>query len=157
MKLILIAEDEHGAAEVLKMMLEMHGYRVTAASNGRSAIDLLAREKPAVIVSDFMMPHMNGAELGVAVRTSAALSEIPFIFTSGTNEDVVQRAFQDYDAFFAKPFDFKALIAAIEVLASSGREARIRSRDVGESMRQLLKESSFRQRIEEALAPPHAV
>ena len=138
MQLILIVEDEYGAAEVMELMLKAHGYRVASAPNGMTALDLLNGEKPAVIVSDFMMPHMNGAELGIAVRANAAWSDIPFIFISGTSEQVVQAAFGDYDRFLAKPVQIDVLLAAIEELAT-GRRPRISEDAVNESMRQLLK------------------
>jgi|ERR1700744_686954 two-component system phosphate regulon response regulator PhoB len=139
MQLILIVEDEYGAAEILQMILEAHGYRVTSASNGRDALERLNGERPAVIVSDFMMPHMTGAELGLAVRQNPALAEIPFLFISGTNEEVVQRSFADYDGFLPKPYELDALLAVLADLATGGRKQRVRSRDVDESMRHLLK------------------
>jgi len=139
MQLILIVEDEYGAAEILQLILEAHGYRVASAANGRAALEQLGGEKPAVIVSDFMMPHMTGAELGVAVRQNPALSEIPLLFISGTNEEVVQKSFGDYDGFLAKPYDVDALLSLLRELASGGRKQRVRSKDVDESMRQLLK------------------
>lgn len=139
MQLILIVEDEYGAAEILQLILEAHGYRVTSASNGKVALEKLSGERPAVIVSDFMMPYMNGAELGLAIRQNPAWAEIPFLFISGTNEEVVQRSFGDYDGFLAKPYDVDALLSVVGELASGGRKQRVRSRDVDESMRQLLK------------------
>jgi len=139
MQLILIVEDEYGAAEILQLILEAHGYRVASASNGSAALELLAGERPAVIVSDFMMPHMNGAELGAALRQNSALADIPFLFVSGTNEEVVQRSFADYDGFVPKPYDLDALLSIIGDLAAGGRKQRVRSRDVDESMRQLLR------------------
>lgn len=138
MQLILVVEDEYGAAEVMELMLEAHGYRVASAPNGKAALELLAGEKPAVIVSDFMMPHMNGAELGTAIRSDAALNDIPFIFTSGTSEEVVRAAFSDYDGFLSKPVEIDSLLAAVHQLIG-GRKPRISARDVNESMRQLLK------------------
>ncbi len=139
MQLILIVEDEYGAAEILQLILEAHGYRVTSASNGRAAMEQLDGERPAVIVSDFMMPHMNGAELGAAVRQNVHLADIPFLFISGTNEEVVQRSFGDYDGFLPKPYDLDALLPMLADLAAGGRKQRFRSRDVDESMRHLLK------------------
>ena len=139
MQLILIVEDEYGAAEILQLLLEAHGYRVTSASNGKAALEQLHGERPAVIVSDFMMPHMNGAELGAAIRQNPALAEVPFLFISGTNEEVVQKSFGDYDGFLAKPYDLDALLTVVRELAAGGRKQRVRSRDVDESMRQLLK------------------
>ena len=138
MQLILVVEDEYGAAEVMELLLQAQGYRVASASNGKAALELLAAEKPAVIVSDFMMPHMNGAELGMAVRANAAWSDIPFICLTGTSEEVVQAAFSDYDCLLSKPADMDRLLAAIRDLMN-GRKARITASDLDKTMRQLLK------------------
>ena len=139
MKLILIVEDEYGNAEVLRMLFEAQEYRVALASNGKEALDLLSGEKPAVILSDFMMPHMNGAELGVAIRADEALRDIPFVFMSGTNEDVVRRSFDGYDAFVRKPFEMDALQRTLEYLMQNGRPQRVRDPEIDESMRHLLR------------------
>jgi two-component system, OmpR family, phosphate regulon response regulator PhoB len=138
MQLIMVVEDEYGAAEVMQLMLEAHGYRVASASNGKAALELLAVERPAVIVSDYMMPHMNGAELGAAIRSNASFSEVPLIFLSGTNEAVVRASFSDYDCFLSKPVDVESLLAAITNLLD-GRKPRISADEVDKSMRQLLK------------------
>ncbi len=139
MKLVLVVEDEYGNAEVLRLFLEAEGYRVTLAVNGKAALELLTGELPSVILSDYMMPAMNGAELGQALRSNPALSHIPFVFLSATSEDVVRQAFRDYDAFVTKPFDAEALVPLIEHLATSGRPSAPSSEAVEESMRQLLK------------------
>ncbi|MDO9434569.1 response regulator [Hydrogenophaga sp.] len=124
MKLVLLVEDEYGNAEVLQLLLETAGYRVATASNGKLALEILGSgEKPALILSDFMMPTMNGAELGVAVRNNPTLSQVPFIFMSGTNQQVVQESFRDYDAFLSKPFDVSALLELVGRLIESGRAA----------------------------------
>lgn len=139
MKLVLIVEDEYGNAEILQLLLEAAGFRVAAASNGKAALDLLKGETPALILSDFMMPVMNGAELGDAVRRNSALAHIPFVFMSATDEEVVRRAFRGYDAFMAKPFEVDTLVALVERLISSGRPSLPSSEEVGVSMRHLLK------------------
>lgn len=139
MKLVLIVEDEYGNAEVMQLLLEAAGYRVANASNGKAALELLAREKPALIISDFMMPTMNGAELGEAVRRNPATSQTPFIFMSGTSEQVVRQTFRDYDAFLSKPFEVDNLLALVERLIAIGRTSPPTSKEVGDSMRQLLK------------------
>ena len=141
MKLVLIVEDEYGNAEVLQLLLEAEGYRVAAASNGRQALDLLRDgEKPALILSDFMMPVMNGGEFGVAVRQDPALAHIPFIFMSATNQEVVRRAFQDYDAFMVKPVEIDPLLTLVERLIANGRPQRTDDELAEESMRQVLKD-----------------
>lgn len=140
MKLVLIVEDEYGNAEVLQLLLEAEGYRVAAASNGLQALDMLREgEKPALILSDFMMPIMDGGEFGVAVRQDATLSQIPFIFMSATSEDVVRRIFQDYDAFMVKPVEIDPLLALVKRLIADGRPQRDDSDRAEESMRKVLK------------------
>ena len=143
MKLILLVEDEYGNAEVLDLMLQAEGYRVAVASNGKVALELLAGEKPAVILSDYMMPFMNGAELGLAVRANPVLEDIPFVMMSGTNESVIQERFGDYDAFVAKPYAAEALLKLVAHFAQHGRPPSAASgqRDpaVDRTMQQLLR------------------
>src|SRR5690606_24763924 len=112
MRLVLIVEDEYGNAEILQLLLEAEGYRVAVTSNGKQALDMLRDgEKPALILSDFMMPIMNGGEFGQAVRQDEKLDQVPFVFMSATSEDVVQRVFKDYDAFLVKPVQIDPLLA----------------------------------------------
>lgn len=140
MKLVLIVEDEYGNAEILQLLLEAEGYRVAVATNGKQALEILRNgEKPSLVLSDFMMPVMNGGELGTALRQDPALGHIPFIFMSGTSEDVVRRAFDDYDALLAKPYELDTLLALVERFAADGRPPRPAIDRVEESMRQLLK------------------
>lgn len=121
MKLVLLAEDEYGNAEILALLLEAEGFRVSAASNGRIALDLLAGEKPALILTDFMMPHVTGGELGQAVRANPLLEDIPIIVMSGTSETVVREAFSDYDAFVEKPYSADSLLKLVCHFAAHGR------------------------------------
>ncbi len=124
MKLVMIVEDEYAQAEVLQLLLEAHGYRVAVATNGQTALQLCERETPALMLSDFMMPVMNGASLGVAVRCHATLAEVPFVIMSGTSEPVVRALFGDYDAFLGKPIEPDAALELIARFVTQGRTAR---------------------------------
>lgn len=140
MKLVLIVEDEYGNAEILQLLLEAEGFRVVVASNGRQALDLLRDgEKPALILSDYMMPTMNGGEFGLAVRQDAALAHIPFVFMSATSEEVVRRQFHDYDAFMVKPVEIDPLLTLVKRMLANGRQQLADNDLAEESMRQLLK------------------
>lgn len=139
MKLVLVVEDEYGNAEVMRLLLEAAGYRVANASNGKAALELLEGEKPALILSDFMMPTMNGGELGEALRRNPALSHTPLIFMSGTSEQVVRQTFRDYDAFLVKPFNVDTLLMLVARFIEHGRPSPPTSKEVGDSMRHLLK------------------
>jgi CheY-like chemotaxis protein len=69
---ILIAEDSATQAELLRHLLEQNGYRVTAAANGRQALEAARRRKPTLIISDIVMPEMDGYALCKAVRAMAS-------------------------------------------------------------------------------------
>lgn len=139
MKMVLVVEDEYGNAEVLQLLLEAEGLRVAVASNGQQALQILkGGEKPALILTDFMMPIMDGGEFGQAVRQDDALRQIPFVFMSSTSEDVVQRAFRDYDAFVVKPIELDSLLLLIKPLIAQGRPPQPDAGEVDDSMRQQL-------------------
>lgn len=124
MKLVLLAEDEYGNAEILSLLLEAEGFRVACASNGKVALELLAGEKPAVILTDFMMPHVTGGELGQAVRANPLLEDVPIVVMSGTHENVVRESFTDYDAFVEKPYAADSLLQLVCHFAAHGRASR---------------------------------
>lgn len=116
MKTILLVEDEFGIAGVLCLLLEDEGYRVLSAANGRQGLDRLAENRPDLVVSDFMMPLMDGATLGRAMREDPAYKDIPLIMMSAVPEEAVRAHFDGYTAFLRKPFaisDFFALVARI--------------------------------------------
>jgi CheY-like chemotaxis protein len=140
MGMILVVEDEYGNAEILQLLLEAEGYRVAVASNGQEALDLLQNgEKPSLILSDFMMPVMNGGELGQALSQDRMLSQIPFIFMSGTSQDIVRRVFSGYDAFLVKPIEFDSLLLVVKRLLAAGQPTQAANGQVEESMRHLLR------------------
>lgn len=139
MKFILVVEDEYGSAQIVRLLLEAEGYRVALAGNGRAALELLAGEAPALILSDFMMPVMNGGELGEAVRRDPALCQIPFVIMSGTDEEIVRRTFRGYDAFLVKPFEMDPLLSLIKRLVTNGRPPQPSSEAIGASMKQLMR------------------
>ena len=140
MQMVLVVEDEYGNAEILQQLLEAEGYRVAVASNGQNALQILRQgEKPALILSDFMMPVMNGGEFGQAVSQDEVLRQIPFVFMSATSQDVVRRSFQGYDAFLVKPIEFDTLLQVVERLIAQGRRPQPANGRVEDSMRHLLK------------------
>jgi PAS domain S-box-containing protein len=81
---VLIVEDHEENRTLLKMLLEVNGYRVTVAGNGLEALAAARRERPDAIVSDVLMPKMDGFALCRAWMQDPALRRIPFIFYSAT-------------------------------------------------------------------------
>ncbi|NUR22828.1 response regulator, partial [Frateuria sp.] len=65
---VLLVEDEPDVALVAATVLEEAGYHVTVVSDGRAGLDIALQERPELIVSDFMMPRLNGLEMIQALR-----------------------------------------------------------------------------------------
>jgi PAS domain S-box-containing protein len=81
---VLIAEDQAENRDLLKLLLEVNGYRVTAVGDGMEALAAARQEAPDVIVSDALMPRMDGFALCRAWMQDSKLRAIPFIFYSAT-------------------------------------------------------------------------
>ncbi len=84
---VLIVEDREESRYLLKTLLEGNGYRVTQACDGLEALAAARREPPDVVVSDVLMPNMDGFTLCRAWMQEAALRVIPFVFYSATYTD----------------------------------------------------------------------
>jgi two-component system, OmpR family, alkaline phosphatase synthesis response regulator PhoP len=107
---VLVVEDEYASAEMLKYILEMHGFEVRLASNGQEALESLARETPALILSDVMMPLVDGRELCRRVRANPSFRGIPVVLMSAAHQVVKPDCAA---AFLSKPLDFDLLIETI--------------------------------------------
>ena len=103
MQSILVVEDEWAIADWLQAMLDDAGYRVFTASNGRKALELLAEHRPDLLITDFMMPVMDGPALIRAVRQDGS-SNIPVIVVSSLPEATVRERIDGISGFLRKPF-----------------------------------------------------
>jgi CheY-like chemotaxis protein len=110
---ILVVDDELGAIEVVATSLEDEGYRVLSAANGRHGLEKLAEGPVDLAVIDFMMPLLDGAGLGRAMKEDPALRHIPIIMMSAVGESLVRARFDGYSAFLRKPFRISALIDTV--------------------------------------------
>lgn len=115
---ILIAEDSATQREQLKHLLEEHGYSVMAANNGREALALLAQRKPTLVISDIVMPELDGYGLCKALKTDKTLKEIPvmLVTTLSDPQDVIRGLECGADTFIRKPYDERYLLARIDFL-----------------------------------------
>jgi DNA-binding response OmpR family regulator len=112
---VLIAEDSATQAQRLQYILEQHGYRVTVAANGQLALEAARRNKPALIISDVVMPEMTGYDLCRQVKANAALSDVPVILvtTLSDPQDVIRGLECRADNFILKPYDAEQLLRRI--------------------------------------------
>ena len=76
---ILVAEDSPTQAEQLRYLLEEHGYEVTVAANGRQALDAAREHPPVLVITDILMPEMDGYELSRKIKADATLKETPVV------------------------------------------------------------------------------
>jgi CheY-like chemotaxis protein len=111
-KTILLVEDEFSIATVLGSILEEEGYHVLVAANGQQALSLLAEAPtvPDLVVTDYMMPLLDGVGLARALRAEAAWQNIPIIMMSAVPESAVRREFDGYRAFLRKPFSIPVFL-----------------------------------------------
>ncbi|HVT02069.1 MAG TPA: response regulator [Thermoanaerobaculia bacterium] len=107
MERILIAEDSPTQAQRLRHILEQHGYEVGVAGNGRLALEMAPRFRPAMIISDVVMPEMDGYELSRRVKAEGDLRNIPVILvtTMSDPQDVIRGLECGADNFVLKPYD----------------------------------------------------
>jgi CheY-like chemotaxis protein len=114
--LVLVVDDEFGIVKLLEEVLTDEGHRVLIATNGQQALDRAAKEKPALVLTDFMMPVMDGATLVKAMATDSALKDVPVVVMSSIPESTVAERCSGYVAYVRKPFkifDVVDLVASL--------------------------------------------
>lgn len=105
MKTILVVDDELASAEVLSLILEEEGYRTFCAANGQQGLARVRDVRPSLVVLDFKMPVMNGAQMAEALRVSDDTRGIKIVMNSSLPEEAVREHFANYDAFLRKPYN----------------------------------------------------
>jgi signal transduction histidine kinase len=115
---ILIAEDSITQAMQLQNILEVNGYDAAIAANGREAFQSIGVSRPSIVISDIIMPEMDGYELCRQIKSSASYRDISVILlTSLSQPQAVIWALQcGADKFITKPYDEKQLLSTIEHL-----------------------------------------
>lgn len=113
MTTILIVDDEYLIADILGYAMEDEGYMVVKASNGRRGLEVLDRERPELVITDFMMPVMNGRELAEALRERQGLQHLPIILMSGAQAHLAQESAELFDAVFQKPFNIGDIVDTV--------------------------------------------
>lgn len=81
---ILVVEDDENSRVLQHTILEAAGYKVTSAGNGKEALDRVYEAKPDLIISDIMMPEMDGFALCRVLKSDPVFVRIPFIFYTAT-------------------------------------------------------------------------
>ena len=115
---ILIADDEPNIVISLEYLLQREGYAVVVARDGQEALDAIARERPALVLLDVMMPHKTGFEVCQAVRADETLqaTKILMLTAKGRETDVAKGLALGADAYMPKPFSTRELVQKVAEL-----------------------------------------
>lgn len=129
---ILVVEDSPTQAENVRYRLEQQGYKVQVASNGEEALQLVGRIRPAVVISDILMPKMDGFLLCKKIKSDENLRNIPVILLTALSDpqDVLKGLECGADDFITKPYDEEYLLAKIRhtlVNAGAPRESEVQT------------------------------
>jgi CheY-like chemotaxis protein len=104
---VLVLDDDSDVSEMVKELVEEQGFRAICAGNGREALALLERERPCLMLIDVFMPVMNGVEFLRAIKSNAALCDIPRVIMTAANDQMIGVK-EDVSVLY-KPVDFESL------------------------------------------------
>ncbi len=113
---ILLIEDERKTIQFIKKGLEENGYKVDAAEDGKAGKNLAFRNQYNLIITDVILPELNGRDLCKELRTAKIETPILMLTALGDTDDVVAGLDSGADDYLAKPFEFKELLARIRSL-----------------------------------------
>lgn len=122
---ILVVEDVPNVLELLEVTLRFKGYPVISARNGQEALEQVARQRPALIITDILMPKMDGYALAHALRKDPRTRQIPLIFLSATYVTPEDKKFAlslGAVRFLEKPIDTEDFLLTIaEILTQDAK------------------------------------
>jgi len=115
---ILIAEDSPTQVEKLQYLLDEHGYAVVTAPDGKQALAAARRRTPSLVISDIVMPEMDGYELCKAIKSDEALRDVPVILLTTLSDvrDIMKGLECGADNFIRKPYEERYLLARVDYL-----------------------------------------
>ncbi len=119
-KKILIVDDEEVIIHLTSLILKKRGYEITSCTNAEEALSLVQKERPDLIILDYLLPGKNGLEFCQEVKSNTPTSHIPILITTGQKLNLEAEILQDKllqpDHILSKPFDIDELLKIIEEL-----------------------------------------
>ncbi len=122
---ILVVEDVPNVLELLDVTLQFKGYPVITARNGQEALEQVSKERPALVITDILMPKMDGYALAHRLRSDATTRQIPLIFLSATYVTPEDKQFAislGAVRFMEKPIDTEEFLLTVAELLTQGPE-----------------------------------
>ena len=145
---ILIVEDVPDILRLLEETLKFKGYRAVTAFNGQETLEIIQRERPALIITDIMMPKLDGFGLVHRLRINPETREIPVIFLTATYVALEDKAFAlniGATRFIEKPVNFENFLRTIHELLTAKPEVKVPQMSEAEFY------EGYRQRLEKKL------
>lgn len=118
---ILIVEDSPTQAEELRYILEKKEHKVSRVANGKEALNLLIYRIPDIVITDILMPEMDGYQLCRRIRADETMRELPVILITSLSEptDVIKGLEVGANDFITKPYDEKYVLSRVEYLIAN--------------------------------------
>ena len=122
---ILVVDDAANIIELAQMYLEQEGFRVETAKDGAAALDVIARQPPALMVLDLMLPEVDGWEVCRRVRAGRSAPDLPIIMLTARDDDVDKIVGLELgaDDYLTKPFNPRELVARVKAILRRARPA----------------------------------
>ncbi|BAY85723.1 LuxR family two component transcriptional regulator [Calothrix parasitica NIES-267] len=155
---LLLVDDEPGLREAVKDYLETSNFNVQVASNANDAWDWMQQNTPDLVISDIMMPQVDGYQFLKQLRDDTRFKTLPVIFLTakGMTGDRIQGYQAGVDAYLPKPFDPDELVAIVENLLARRAAKTTKSVEEGETP-DLAELASQMARIEALLTQKNAI
>jgi len=148
---ILVVEDSATQAEQLRSILEQHGHRVSVAGNGREALRMISQHSFTLVISDIIMPEMDGYQLCSAIRSDDKTRCLPVLLLTmlSSPKDILRALECGADGFISKPYSNEYLVTRLESLLTSVSRRSVAIADIPEIVigKERFRVTSDRQRI----------
>jgi signal transduction histidine kinase len=130
---ILAVEDSPTQALQLQYILEQHGYRAAVAQNGQDALAFMRQHKPTMVISDILMPEMDGYQLCQQIKADADLADVPVILLTSLSDpkDVIKGLECGADSFIVKPYAEDFLLSRIQYTLANQRVRQVERTQMG--------------------------
>ena len=134
---ILIAEDDHELRQLFEHVLEKHGYAVHGVSNGQEALEMLDKTYYDLIISDIMMPVMDGYELVQSLRQAGHSIPVLMITAKGGFDDMRQGFLSGSDDYMVKPVNVNEMVLRVGALLRRAQMIHDHRQSIGNTVMEL--------------------
>ncbi|GBE17595.1 alkaline phosphatase synthesis transcriptional regulatory protein PhoP [archaeon BMS3Abin16] len=128
---VLVVDDEPDVLEVLRKVLDKHGYETVAAASGEEALEKIGEARPDAVVLDIMMPDLDGWEVSKRIRESKETGDLPIVMLSVLSEKRDRNTSFEYagaDWHVSTPFDTDDLFFILDLAVSGERGQKLENK-----------------------------